>query len=142
MFRLPLVALAVSAATLCLAAPAGAADGKTLFEENCASCHMPAEGTSHDDLAAPPIFGVAMQYGRAYGDEAAVAEAIRDWILKPEEDRSIMPQWIARFGLMPPLDLSEQDASAIAAYVATAEFERPNGPGMNGPGHGRMKGMQ
>ena len=135
-----LLATAALAAALALPFAAHAADGKALFEKNCASCHMPPANAAHDDLVAPPIFGVAMQYSRAHGDEAEVAQAIKEWIMKPEEGRSLMPQWVARFGLMPPLELAEEDAAAIAAYVATASFDRPMGKGM-GPGHGRMQGM-
>ncbi|MCB1383831.1 MAG: cytochrome c [Notoacmeibacter sp.] len=142
MTRTSLAALALASLSLLSPQQAGAADGKALFEEHCATCHMPAEGASHDDLVAPPIFGVAMKYAQAHGDEAATAQAIKDWIMKPEEGRSVMPQWVARFGLMPPLELSEDDASAIAAYVATAEFSQPNGPGMgHGPGMDHGSGM-
>ncbi|PHP67351.1 hypothetical protein CSC94_09950 [Zhengella mangrovi] len=120
---------------------AQAADGKALFEDNCAACHMPAADVSHDDLVAPPIFGVVMNYRRAYGSDRNVADAISQWLEKPDEAKSVMPQWVARFGLMPPLELAETDRTAIANYIASADFDPPaQGRGMGVMGHGMGMG--
>ena len=56
--------------------PARAADGKALFEEHCAVCHIPAADLGHDDFVAPPMFGVMRNYRRAYPDDARAGEQL------------------------------------------------------------------
>ena len=82
---------------------AALADGKELFEENCATCHgEDLKGTS----AGPPFLNDIYEPGH-HPDEsfyAAVAGGVR------------AHHW--GFGDMPPVPgLSEQDVTAIIAYV-------------------------
>ncbi len=112
---------------------ASAADGKALFEEHCAACHVPAADLAHEDFVAPPMFGVMRNYRRAYPDDAQLVEAIAAWVLAPSVQNSAFPAAIQQFGLMLPVEISQEVAHAIAQYVATAPFMPPMmGGGMMG----------
>lgn len=117
---------ALAAALLALTLPpAIAADGNALFEEHCAVCHIPAADQAHEDFVAPPMFGVMRNYRRAYPDDARLVEAIASWIIEPSEQNSAFPAAIQQFELMPAVEISPEEARAIAEYVATAPFEPP-----------------
>ncbi len=76
-----------------------AADGATLFADNCASCHGDA-GLGDRVIGAPNLADAIWLYG---GGRAAVIETIEN----------------ARFGVMPAWGqrLSEEDVRAVSAYV-------------------------
>jgi cytochrome c oxidase cbb3-type subunit 3 len=79
--------------------PALATLGTTVFEENCAVCHMP-EGTGIRDLGAPNLTDAIWLYG---GDRANLTETVVK----------------ARYGVMPAWGgkLSEDEIRAVATYV-------------------------
>ena len=76
-----------------------AAQGATVFAENCAVCHTP-EGTGNRDLGAPNLTDAIWLYG---GDRATLVETVTK----------------ARYGVMPAWGgkLSEADIRAVATYV-------------------------
>lgn len=130
---------ALAAALLVFTVPAArAADGKALFEEHCAICHIPAADQAHEDFVAPPMFGVMMNYRRAYPGDARLVEAIAAWIIEPSEQNSAFPAAIQQFELMPAVEISQEEARAIAEYVATAPFTPP----MMGGGMMQGQGQQ
>lgn len=76
-----------------------AAEGQTVFIDNCSACHM-EDGTGDRAQGAPNLTDAIWLYG---GDAAAIKETVT----------------YARFGVMPNWNarLSESDIRAVAAYV-------------------------
>ncbi|WP_126974911.1 cytochrome-c oxidase, cbb3-type subunit III [Frigidibacter oleivorans] len=76
-----------------------AAEGATVFADNCAACHM-EEGTGDRSQGAPNLTDAIWLYG---GDEASLTETVTN----------------ARFGVMPNWNtrLSEAEIRAVASYV-------------------------
>ena len=78
---------------------ASAGSGATLFEENCASCHM-EDGTGDRSQGAPNLTDAIWLYG---GDFDTLVETIDG----------------SRFGVMPPWStrLSDAEIAAVSSYV-------------------------
>jgi len=76
-----------------------AAEGQTVFIDNCSSCHM-EDGTGDRTQGAPNLTDAIWLYG---GDVASLTETVTN----------------ARFGVMPTWStrLSEAEIRAVAAYV-------------------------
>lgn len=75
------------------------AEGKVVFEENCAACHM-EDGTGDRAQGAPNLADAIWLYG---GDYAAVKETVTN------ARYGVMPNWNTR--------LSEAEIRAVATYV-------------------------
>ena len=61
---------------------------------------------------------VVTHYRRHAGDSAAAVQRITEWIAAPSAERSLLPGMMrARWGLMPPLPLPEEQRRAAAAYL-------------------------
>lgn len=98
-------------------------DGAVLFVENCRSCH--GQSQSVGGREAPPMVAVKDHYLRVHADKAAFVSALSGWVLARSVEKSLMPGAISRFGLMPPLTISEQDLAAIAEFVFEEPMEKP-----------------
>jgi len=82
---------------------AAAVDGATVYEDNCAACHM-EDGSGDRSQGAPNLADAVWMYnvdGRA--DEATIRRVIHDGPF------GVMPAWADR--------LSESDIRAVATYV-------------------------
>ncbi len=138
-------------------------DGKEVFDRVCTTCHqidppaammakmqsadsdsMSAE-TAADKPIAPPMKMIASRYLAAHETEAEAAASIRSWLEGPSEEKSLMPAMaIAEHGLMPPVNLTEEERNAVASYVLTlgsSDMQSMMQGMMNGK-HGGMKGMK
>lgn len=103
-----------------------AVDGAALFVNHCGACHGQSAGQSPEDRSAPPMVAVKDHYIRALADKEAFVAAVAGWIREQSEDKTLMPGAIRRFGIMPPLELSEEDAIAIAEFVFDEKMEQPD----------------
>ena len=96
--------------------------GQQLFTKNCASCHGNAGGMDMNKRVAPPVVAVKMHYIKTYSDKDSFVAAVTDWVKKPEKENSLMRGAINRFGLMPTVKVSQQDAEIIAGYIFDAKL--------------------
>ena len=82
---------------------------------------------------APPMLMIATHYTETEGPW----EAMREWVAAPDPEKSRLPAHaIERFGLMPPLVLSQEDAAAVVDYIRT-EYEKQERDGQGcGMRHG------
>lgn len=130
--------------------------GVELFETHCASCHLgEARG---DDRLAPPAFAVQNHYFGQYNTEEAFVSAVVRWLEEPSEDKALMPGAVSKFGLMPPVDLTDDERLALGQFLFNAKFDIPGwyeehyreehgeappsgGMGMMGHGHGEGMGQ-
>lgn len=113
-------------AGLFLSAPttlALADEAAELYEEHCIACHGGAE--RGPDRIAPPIFAVKGHYLPSYPDKASFVKAVAQWAIKPDPDKIMMPGAVRRFELMPPVEISLDDAKKIAEFIYDGQFERP-----------------
>jgi cytochrome c2 len=98
-------------------------DGKTLLQDKCLVCH--GNGTSHDDIIAPPMKGVKNHYLTEGMTEREFVEDIKNWINNPTEENSKMPGAINKFGVMPKQEFNPDEVEAIATYVFNNEMTKP-----------------
>lgn len=102
-------------------------DGEQLYKTHCSSCHGVAGGMDMSKRIAPPIAAVRMHYIGPYPDQAAFVSAIVNWIEKQDARKSLMPGAIRRFNIMPPVQVTREDAEKIAAYIYAGNIEKPAG---------------
>jgi len=102
-------------------------NGKHLFNKNCASCHGTAGGMDMSKRKAPPVDGVRMHYIGTYADKDSFVMAIADWVEKPNADNSMMRGALRRFGLMPTIKVTRNEAEKIAAYIYDGDLEKTEG---------------
>ncbi|RUM46084.1 MAG: cytochrome c [Hydrogenimonas sp.] len=97
-----------------------AADGKTLFEQKCAGCHMTTRPTpeQRSQMVAPPAMGVMFHVKQKYSDKASAIAFITEYALHPSKDKALCPS-IRRFGLMPSQKgaVTKEELHAIASYM-------------------------
>ncbi|MBM3162883.1 MAG: cytochrome c [Chlorobi bacterium] len=106
-------------------------DGKAIFERNCSVCHS----INPPSKSAPPIIPIASVYHRQFPSKAAGVSHMAAFMKAPSKASSkVDPEAITRFGLMPPMVLSDAELKAVAAWVW--DMYNPNA----GAGRGRGKG--
>ncbi|NVK49962.1 MAG: c-type cytochrome [Cyclobacteriaceae bacterium] len=99
-------------------------EGLVLLQKHCYTCHNP-KSKSHDEIIAPPLWGVKNHYLKAYPNKESFVEAVRDFVQNPNEEKAIMKGPIKRFGLMPKPVISDSDLDKIIDYVYENEIENP-----------------
>ena len=98
-------------------------NGKELMKTNCLTCH--GNGTSHDDILAPPMKGVKNHYIEEGMTEQEFVDAIANWVTEPKEENSKMLGAIERFKLMPKLSYNSDEVKAIAMYIYNNDMPKP-----------------
>lgn len=109
-------------------------DGLKLLTKHCYTCHDP-KSKSHDEIIAPPLWGVKKHYLDAFPEKEQFSKAMMEFILNPNEENAIMKGPIKRFGLMPKPVVSEEEARQIIAYIYETEIENPAWPRVRGISH-------
>lgn len=111
--------------------------GEQLLNDRCMICHKLAP--THDELLAPPMRGIQMNYKSRFDSKAEFVEAVVNWASGPDSTKSVMPGALEEFGLMPYLSFSESELYLIANYIYDADLPRPawaGKGGKHGKGHG------
>jgi cytochrome c553 len=124
-------------------------EGESLYKTNCAACHGGMGGMDETKRIAPPIAAVRMHYIKTYSDEDSFEQAGAGWVEKQDESKSMMRGAIRKFIIMPTVNVSNEDAEKIAAYIFAGNIEEPKGfkehvekeHGKQGKGHGKKKNM-
>lgn len=101
--------------------------GRQLYEKNCAECHGDTGGMDMSKRLAPPMIGVKKHYMKKHPDKASFVAAVKSWLEKPEEGKSIMKMAIHKFNLMPALTISAEDAEKVAIYMFEGKLDKPKG---------------
>ncbi|HHG86633.1 MAG TPA: DUF3365 domain-containing protein [Bacteroidetes bacterium] len=98
------------------------AKGFSLMESNCFSCHN-IDG-SKDGLIAPTLAAIKTQYVQAQTTEAEFARELVSFVQNPSLEKAKMPGATKRYGIMPKMDFSQEQLSAIASYIYQTEIEQ------------------
>ncbi len=127
-------------------------EGEKLYKTNCAVCHGSTGGMDETKRIAPPIAAVRMHYINTYSDEDSFVQAVAGWVEKQDEEKSMMRGAIRRFNIMPPVNVANEDAEKIAAYIFAGNIEEPkgfkehvekeHGKQGKGKGHDKKKDME
>ena len=91
----------------------------------CYTCHNP-KAESHDEMLAPPLAGIKMQYMRQTGTREAFIQRMADFVKNPTEEAAIMKGPVKRFGLMPKPALTAEEIESIVAYIYDNEIPQPS----------------
>jgi len=92
-------------------------DGKQLYIQKCAICHLNSEPSDKSILVAPPISGVMMHLAEFFSEEE-MQEHINDFVMDPSPEEAICKS-VKRFGVMPSQKglLSIEELEKIAQYM-------------------------
>lgn len=94
--------------------------GKELFDINCASCHEVGARK-----IAPPTFAVINHLKQKYTSEDEFVNKVVNWVNNPNKNNTVMPGAIKKFGLMPKIDILEQDLLKIANFLYNHNPKKP-----------------
>ncbi|MDH5600121.1 MAG: cytochrome c [Gammaproteobacteria bacterium] len=101
--------------------------GQQLYIKHCDSCHGVKHGMDMSKRVAPPVFAVKMHYIGTYADKDSFVMAIADWLETRDANNSMMRGAVRRFGVMPEVKVSRDEAEKIAAYIYQGKLESPEG---------------
>lgn len=88
--------------------------GQELYRRHCSSCHS----MTPPPETAPPVVGLAHFYHKAFDDREAGIRHIMEFIAHPEPGKSkLRAPAIARFGLMPPVELPKEELRRVAEWL-------------------------
>ena len=109
-------------ATTLLALSLQAQSAKELLESKCGSCHIISHPTIENvkHMSAPPMWGVARNLIRHFGNEKAFVDFVVDYALDPSEKKMILDKAAKeRFGLMPSQKgvVTRSELEKIARYM-------------------------
>lgn len=99
------------------------AEGEQVFGDVCFACHgMTDEET---DRIAPPVFAVKNRYSKL-GDREDFVAAVSAFAFDPSEEMALMKGAIGKFGMMPNLGITKEEALAVAEYLFATDFSLPD----------------
>lgn len=98
--------------------------GLVLLKKHCYQCHNP-NTTSHDEILAPPLFGIKSHYKKAYPESDQFIETMVDFVKNPLEEKALMKGPIKRFGVMKNPVVSKEDVQIIVEYIEANDLQKP-----------------
>lgn len=96
----------------------------SLLSNTCYTCHNP-QTNSHEEILAPPLAGIKQRYLRESPERTNFIELMTAFVIKPNEEASLMKGPVRRFGLMPMTALKEEQIRAIVTYIFDNELPEP-----------------
>lgn len=98
------------------------ADGLSLLESNCFSCHNPNGKISNQ--VAPSMAAIKKVYITENTTKEEFLQVLSAFLLHPSVDKSKMLEAVAKFGLMPKIVLSKTQRAQIATYIYDKPLEQ------------------
>ena len=84
-----------------------------LWEQRCGVCHS----LNPPPKIGPPVRGIVMHYRSTHQTREAFVNAVSSWVTHPQKERSLIPQAIEKFGIMPPLAYDAGELRQIAGWM-------------------------
>ncbi len=97
------------------------AQGWSLLQRNCTSCHRPAAASDGSGVA-PSLAEMRSAYLAVHTDRGAFIEAVASFSQNPQREQAIMTAALERYGLMPKIGTPEQELRTMAAYMYDHEL--------------------
>ncbi len=92
------------------------------FEKACMSCH----DTYEKNKKAPPLIAVNQVYLRlADGNMTVAMERMKTFLAGPSKERTLMKPAVKLYGVMPKLELTEEEMRDFSQVLVETEFEIP-----------------
>ncbi len=92
------------------------------FEKACMSCH----DTYEKNKKAPPLIAVNQVYLRlADGNMTVAIERMKTFLAAPSKEHALMKPAVKLFGVMPKIELTEEEMQDYAQVLVETEFEIP-----------------
>ena len=92
------------------------------FEKACMSCH----DTYEKNKIAPPLIAVNQVYLRlADGNMTVAMGRMKTFLADPSKERTLMKPAVKLFGVMPKIELTEEEMRDFAQVLVETEFEIP-----------------
>ena len=92
------------------------------FEKACMSCH----DTYEKNKKAPPLIAVNQVYLRLTDGNMTVAmERMKTFLAAPSKEGTLMKPAVKLFGVMPKLELTEEEMRDFSQVLVETEFEIP-----------------
>ena len=92
------------------------------FEKACMSCH----DTYEKNKMAPPLIAVNQVYLRlADGNMTVAMERMKTFLADPKEERILMKPAFKLFGVMPKIELTQEEIRDFSQVLVETEFEIP-----------------
>ena len=92
------------------------------FEKVCMSCH----DTYEKNKTAPPLIAINQVYLRlADGNMTVAMERMKTFLADPAKERTLMKPAVELYGMMPKLELTEEEMRDYAQVLVETEFEIP-----------------
>jgi cytochrome c len=88
-------------------------DGQAIFDRNCSVCHA----MNPPPKSAPPIIPLVSRYRLKFKTKEDGIKYMAAFLKAPNAQHAVEPQAITRFGLMPPIALSDSELRAVAGWV-------------------------
>jgi len=98
--------------------------GVALMPTYCHTCHRVGE-LEIDEMLAPPLWGVRAHYLAHFPDAAAFVDAMTEFLLEPQAEKSLLPLEVAHYGLKAPVSLAEAELRSVAWAIYAGQVERP-----------------
>ena len=103
----------------------------TFTEENlstlivtCYVCHNPRI-KSHENIIAPPLVAVKYLYNMRFPSKESFTNKMTEFVLNPNNEKSIMQGAVMKFGVMPDMPLDAMQVRRIVEYIYSNEIEEP-----------------
>ena len=92
------------------------------FEKACMSCH----DTYEKNKIAPPLIAVNQVYMRlADGNMTVAMERMKRFLAAPSKEMTLMKPAVKLFGVMPKMQLTEEEIRDFSQVLVETEFEIP-----------------
>lgn len=101
------------------------AEGFSLTEKSCFSCHSPNAATI-DNRIAPPMEAIKKHYITSNTTQAEFTKELINFLNNPTVENSKMPSAVQKFNLMPKMNFSGDEITKIATYIYNTELEKPD----------------
>lgn len=97
-------------------------DEYMLLETSCLYCHRMSNSSKENTLIAPFMHEVRDVYKKEYPSKSDFVKAIIAYKLNPSVDKSLMPDAIEQYGVMPDTGILEEDIEEITTYLFDYQF--------------------
>lgn len=110
-------------------------DGGAIFTRSCSVCHS----LNPPPKLAPPVVPLANRYHLKFPTKAEGIVHMAAFLKMPDRNKAVDPQAVSRFGLMPPVPLTDAERTAVSGWFW--DQYNPSMGGGRGAGRGQGRFM-